>query len=66
MVINAEKKLTIVEHTIKTIDCANNYKISRFKVINCCSNSFDLVRLKSILIYKNKQEDFEYKMLLFI
>ena len=32
-VVIAVKELTIAEHTIKSIDCANSYKLSRFKVI---------------------------------
>ena len=38
------------------IDCAKNYDLMRFKVINNCTNSFDLVILKAISIFFNKPE----------
>ena len=47
--INATKRSSIAEHLINNIDCANNYDLSIFKVINSYTNSVDLVRLKKYL-----------------
>ena len=40
-VINATKSFSIAEHLINNFDWANNYDLSRFKVINSCTNSID-------------------------
>ena len=46
-------------------NCANNYDLSRFKILNICINSIDLVRMKAISMFLNtlelcKQKEFDY------
>ena len=53
------------------IDCAKNYDLMRFKVINNCTNSFDLVILKAISIFFNKpelckQKELDFKVSFFL
>ena len=50
-IIIATKRFFIAEHFIINIGCANNYKLSNFRVVNHCSNLNDLERLKVIFIY---------------
>ena len=47
-VINATNRSSIAEHLINNFDCANNYDLPTFKVINNYTNSIDLVRLEAI------------------
>ena len=46
----------IAEHLMDNIDCANSYKLLKFRAINQSSNLIDLVRLEEISIFLNKQE----------
>ena len=53
---SAMERSLIAEHSSINIDCANNYKHSRFSVINYCSNLTDLVRLKDLSVFLNKSK----------
>ena len=55
-VINATKISSIAKNLINNVNCANNYDLSRFKVINNCTNLINLVRLEAISIFLNKQK----------
>ena len=66
-VVNATKKSSIAEHLINNTNCAKNYDLSRFKILNSCTNSIDLVRMEEISIFLNKpelckQKEFDYKV----
>ena len=50
-VVNATKRSSIAEHLINNTNCANNFDLSRFKIISNCTNSIDLIRLKAIPIF---------------
>ena len=70
-VVNASKRSSIAEHLINNTNCGNNYNSSRFKIINSCTNSIDLVRMEAISIFLNKpelckQKEFDYKVSLFL
>ena len=52
--VNATKRSSIAEHLINNADCANDYDLSRFKVINNCKNSIDFVRLEAVSIFLNQ------------
>ena len=50
--------------------CANNYDMTRFKIIKTCNNVFDLIILDAICILLRKpvlckQKDFDYTVSLF-
>ena len=53
-VINAAKRSSRAEHSINNTYCANNYMLSRFRVVSYCNNVIDLVKLKAISIFLNK------------
>ena len=42
-VINATKRSSIAEHLINNVNCAKNYDLSRFKVINNYINAVVLI-----------------------
>ena len=70
-VLNATKKSSIAEHLINNTSCANNYDSSRFKILNNCTDSIDLVRMEAMSIFLNKPElckkkEFGYKVSLFV
>ena len=71
VVVNAIKRWSIAEHLVKNTNCANNYDSSRFKILNNCTDSIDLVRMEAISIFLNKpelckQKEFDYKVSLFV
>ena len=45
-VVNATKRSSIAEHLVNNTNCANNYDSSRFKILNSCTSSIDLVRME--------------------
>ena len=49
-VVNATKRSSIAEHLVNNTNCANNYDLTRFKILNNCTSSIDLVRLENIYI----------------
>ena len=55
-VVNTTKRSSIAKHLINNTNCADNYDSSIFKIINNCTNSFDLVRLEAISIFLKKPE----------
>ena len=70
-VVNATKRSSIAEHLVNSTNCANNYDSSRFKILNNCTSSMDLVRLEAISIFLNKpelckQKEFDYRVSLFV
>ena len=71
-VIYAIKRSPIAEHLYNKVKCKNkNYDLLRFKLINNCKNSIDLVRMEAISIFLNKpelckQKEIDYKVFLFI
>ena len=70
MVLNASKRLSIVEHLVNNPTCANNYNINRFKNIKTCRKVFDLIQLEAICILSRKpvlckQKYFDYIVFFF-
>ena len=52
-VVNSTKRSSIAEHLVNSTNCANNYDSSRFKMLNNCTSTTDLVRMEAILIFLN-------------
>ena len=50
-ILNDATKLSISEIIINNRDSTQNYKNNRIKVIQQCSNVFDIVKKTAILIY---------------
>lgn len=44
-VTNVVKRSSVANYLINNIDCANNYKLSKFKVIKHCSNLTEIIGL---------------------
>ena len=68
-VVNATKRSLIAENLINNTDCANNYDLLRFKVINNFENLIDLVRSEAISNILGKPElhkQSDYKVYLFV
>jgi len=68
--INASRKSSIAEHLVNYPNCGKNYEDVRFKIVQQCSNVYDLSKLEAIFIYLNKpelckQEEFDYVVALF-
>ena len=55
-ILYATKRFSIAEQLINNGNCANNYNLMRFKFINSCTKSIDLVRLEAISIYLDKPD----------
>ena len=65
--VNATKRSSTAEHLVNNTNCANNYDSLRFKILNSCTSSIDLVRMEAIPIFLNKpelfkQKEFDYKV----
>ena len=60
----------ISEHLIKNPVCGISYNETKFKILRCCTNVFDMVKIEAIHIDLNKpklckQKDFDYSLSLF-
>ena len=53
-VLNASKPSSIAEHLVNNSTCENSYNLNRFKIIQVCSNFFDLIKLEPFVFYKGK------------
>ena len=42
--INATKRSSISEHLVNNSECGNNYEDVRFKIVQQCSNVYDLIK----------------------
>ena len=63
--MNATIKSSIAEHIVNYPNCGKNYEDIRFKIVQQCSNLYDLLKLEAIFIYLNKpelckQKEFDY------
>ena len=54
--INASRKSSIAEHLVNYPNCGKNYEDVRFKIVQQCSNVYDLLKLEAIFIHLNKPE----------
>ena len=45
--VTNDKKKSIEEHLISNKDCANNYMLSIYRLVNYCSNTIDLMSLEA-------------------
>ena len=43
-----QKDNAVVEHLVNNLDYASNYNLKRFKIIKCCFNNFDLIKLEAV------------------
>ena len=67
---NATKRYSVAEHLVNNKECAKNYDVSRFKILQQCHNVTDLIKMEAISIYQEKpvlckQKEFDYKVSLF-
>ena len=65
--MNAIKRSTFAERLVKNKSCVKNFKLERFKIIKCCYNVFDLLKLEAICILKRKitlcrQKEFDFRV----
>ena len=68
--MNATRKSSIAEHLVNYPNCGKNYEDVRFKIVQQCSNVYDILKVEAIFIYFNKlelckQTEFDYVVALF-